>query len=422
MPTAAAYITPFKPMTIKRLLLQLGIDQATVSRSLDVSRALVSLVINRGYIPPSMRDIRERIEQLLVIRPDVDEWLKKNQTNITAIWQIEGEDLRDRKPSGANRRGRETNKMPAIVICNPNTDASKIKEEDYMLSQEAKKHFKMFRHPFLNDMEKDGDTYMGEDHRYILEVMDFAANHGGMVAVIGEVGSGKTSMRRELEKRIRRSGDIRIVYPRIIDKSRATASSLCDAIVYDLTDGKGTPKSRLEAKSRQVEQHLKDHCRSGMKVAMIIEEAQDLIANSHTIKMLKRFNEIEFEGKKTIGIILIGQSELSSVFDETVNYHMREVIRRFEVAIIRGLNGDLKTYLDHKFKRVGVDLKTIITDEGIKALSDRLTTKEGRRKVSIAYPLTVNRWMVRAMNEAVELGERIVTPEIINSLQGLEAL
>lgn len=421
--TSSPYHLQFRPLVLKRLVLGAGINQSEIARHMGRSRALVNLCINRGLIPPTLPDFREKMEAYLLGQQQAREWLAANDLTISDIWRVDGAALRNGQPAGAIRRSCETRKRPPLLPGDPRefVASQHIKEEDFMLSEQARKHFKLFRHPFLNDMDGREDTFMSEDHRYILEVMDFAANHGGMVAVIGEVGSGKTAMRRQLEARLRRQGDVRIVFPRIIDKSRATASSLCDAIIMDLKEGM-TPKLKLEAKSRQVEKLLHEHCNAGKKVAMIIEEAQDLAANDKTIKMLKRFNEIEYEGRKTIGIILIGQSELQSVFDESINYHMREVIRRFEVALIRGLNGDLKDYLQFKLKRVGVDIKTIITDEAIKALGARLTAKEERRKVSFAYPLTVNRWMVRAMNEAAELGEKIVTPEIVNALPGVEAL
>jgi type II secretory pathway predicted ATPase ExeA len=420
-----AYKMEFKPIVLKRLMLDLGLSQSDLAKIFPCSRTTINLAINKGYCPFTIPDFKQRIETHLTGLKAVSEWLRIHNCAMEAIWEIEGSKMKHISPAGTHKKMVETKKIRPIVPGDPEQDtASKhIREEDYMLTQLAKKQFKLFRHPFLNDMEGDGDTFMGEDHRYILEVMKFCSEHGGMVAIIGEVGSGKTAMRRELEKHIRKVGNIRIVFPRIIDKSRATAASLCDAIVSDLTEGTGEKlKQSLEAKSRQVEKHLKSHCRQGMKVVMIIEEAQDLVKNNATIKMLKRFNEIEFEGKKTIAIILVGQTELQSVFDESLNYHMREVIRRFEVAIIRGLNGDLKDYLTHKFKRVGVDVATIITDDAIQALSDRLSVKEGRRKISYAYPLTVNRWIVRAMNEASELGEKIITPEIINAMKGLEAI
>jgi type II secretory pathway predicted ATPase ExeA len=196
----------------------------------------------------------------------------------------------------------------------------------------------------------------------------------------------------------------------MIDKTRITAASICDAIILDLSDE--TPKLRLEQKTRQVERLLISRSKAGCHVCLIIEEAHDL--SVRILKLLKRFYEIEDGYKKALGIILIGQPELGNLFNEADHYDMREVIRRCQVAVIRGLNGNIKDYLALKFKRVGVKLDDVITDGAIKALAKRLSDKDTRGKViSNAYPLTINNYVTRAMNLAADMGESKVTEEVI---------
>ena len=198
-----------------------------------------------------------------------------------------------------------------------------------------------------------------------------------------------------------------------IDKSKITSASLCDAIVMDLSEE--TPRLRLEQKTRQVERLLVQRAKADCHVCLIIEEAHDLTVR--ILKLLKRFYEIEHGYKKALGIILIGQPELGDLFNEADHYDMREVIRRCQVAYIRGLNGNLRDYLDLKFKRVGADLKHVITDEAVTALSKRLKDKDHREKeFSKAYPLTVNNQMIRAMNLAYEMGEPKITDDVINAI------
>jgi len=97
---------------------------------------------------------------------------------------------------------------------------------------------------------------------------------------------------------------------------------------------------------------------------------------------------------------------------------MREVIRRVQVAEIRGLNGHLKDYLSVKFKRVGKNPEEIFSDEAYEALSKRLTSlsRDGKGKISHAYPLTVNNHVARALNLAHEMGEAKVTAEVVDAI------
>jgi len=114
----------------------------------------------------------------------------------------------------------------------------------------------------------------------------------------------------------------------MIDKTRITAASICDAIVMDLSDEK--PKAKHEQKTRQVERLLIARSKAGCHVCLLIEESQDL--SVRILKLLKRFYEIEDGYKKAMGIILIGQPELGSLFNEADHYDMREVIRRCQIA------------------------------------------------------------------------------------------
>lgn len=283
-----------------------------------------------------------------------------------------------------------------------------------MVNQDTLRHFKMFRNPFVGDIEKSTDIYKSDEHRYIEAAMLDTAKHGGFLAVIGEVGSGKTTMRREVMEQLKKESNVMVIFPQIIDKSRVNASSICDAIVMDLSEEK--PKNKLEHKTRQVQKLLMDRSRAGYQACLIIEEAHDL--STQTLKYLKRFYELEDGYKKLLGIILVGQTELKHMFNESQHVEMREVIRRVQIAEIRGLNGNLKEYLSVKFKRVGAKIDDLMDDDAINALGRRLTTEDGKGKkpVSHAYPLLVNNYTARAMNLAAEMGETRITAEVVEAI------
>ena len=204
-----------------------------------------------------------------------------------------------------------------------------------------------------------------------------------------------------------------MIFPQMIDKTRVNAGSICDAIIMDLSEQK--PKVKLEQKTRQVHQLLLERAKQGFRSVLIIEEAHDLHTN--TLKYLKRFYELEDGFRKLLGIILIGQVELKNLFNEGTHIEMREVIRRIQTAEIRGLNGNIKHYLQLKFKRIGAQAEDIFTDEALDALSRRLTTSDKHNKIiSHAYPLIVNNYAARAMNMAYEMGEKKVSETVISAI------
>lgn len=408
-----AYTAEFKPLAIKNLCLQCDISQGDIARGLNISRPLVNLIINKGYLPPTHPNIRAQVETFL-LQPEsgaaVNEWLAAQGMKLSEIWNASGDQLRNsyttkhgnRIIAGKNKQAFITG-VPEQILC----------REVVMLNAATMKHFKIFRHPFINDINQSTDIFKSEDHMFIEASMLDAAKNGGFLAVIGEVGSGKSTIRREVMVALKRESKILVVFPQIVDKGRVNAGSICDAIIMDLSEEK--PKIKQEHKTRQVTRLLQARRSAGYHVCLFLEEAHDLTTTA--LKHLKRIYEFEDGYNKLMSIVLIGQPELKQTLSEDQHPEMREVIRRIQKAEILGLNGDLRSYLALKFKRVGADISKIMTDEAIVALSKKLhTTGPGGKKVSHAFPLLVNNLVAEAMNEAVEMGYELVNETVVESL------
>ncbi|MDR3249400.1 MAG: AAA family ATPase [Treponema sp.] len=284
-----------------------------------------------------------------------------------------------------------------------------------MINLTTQKNFGLFRDPFTDDVMVAGDVYLNENSRFAEEYLYVTAKIGGMLALIGESGSGKTTIRRLALDRIQSEGlKIRVINPRIIDKGRLTASLICDAIISDCSTEH--PKRTLEAKARQVERILTNSSRSGYSHVLMIEEAHDL--SIQTLKYLKRFWEMEDGFKKLLAIVLIGQPEMKGKLDESKNWEAREIIRRIEVLELEPLDSkDITKYLDIKFKRLNRDRREIFTDDACAALGRKLLRQARNDTVySVAYPLLVNNWARKAMNLAASMKVKLVDADVVNSL------
>ncbi len=285
-----------------------------------------------------------------------------------------------------------------------------------MLSLQARKQFKLSRDPFTDDIAKPEDVYTNERISFAAEYLYQTAKGGGIMALLGESGSGKTTVRRLATDRwVREEQKVRMIVPRCIDKSRLTTGMICDAIVADCSTE--SPRRTLEGKARQVERILTNSSRSGWNHVLVIEEAHDL--SIATLKYLKRFWELEDGFKKLLAIVLVGQLEMKAKLDESKNWEAREVIRRIEVVELDPLadKDEIGEYLQLKFDRLGRQLAEVISPSGIEALATRLrrTTREGVA-YSVAFPLLVNNWTRRALNLAADLGADLVDAEVVMSL------
>ena len=286
-----------------------------------------------------------------------------------------------------------------------------IELENQMLTQEAMKHFKLFRNPFINDIRGVRDIFLNEDNRYILAAMKDVSRNQGILAVVGDSGAGKSVLRRLLLDELHNDGDISVIQPKIIDKTRATAAGICDAIIHDISSE--TPKRSMEAKARQVERLLMSAFKGGQRHVLIIEEAHDLTIP--VMKYLKRFWELEDGFSKLLGILLVGQTELHHRLDERRHYELREFIRRCMVVEVPPLDHDIDKYLKHKFERSGYEYERIMDDSAALALKERLQTRRNQSG-SLVYPQVINNLVAKAMNLCASLGEERVTDEIIKEL------
>ena len=411
-------LEPHMPLKLKGILMDYGVEQRAYARAIVQTEGYVKdkplsltaaakLIVKNEWpaLTPRKEIIRQTNEFLFSQGVPADV--------IRTAFEFDPDDIHHaRHPKGCHAGQHSRQPVP---------DIDPVETE--MLTPQAKKQFSLFRDPFTDDVQGPEDVFLSADQRYIREAMFATARHGGFIAVVGESGSGKTTLRRDMLDRIQREGlPVVAVQPRSFDKSTLTASAICHSIIDDLQPGAKVPRS-LEAQARLVEKMLINSSRAGNSHVLVIEEAHDL--NVSTLKYLKRFWEMEDGFKKLIGIILVGQPELKDRLDERRNYEAREVIRRCEIAELMPLDSVLEEYLRMKFKRVGADFSAIFAPDAIegmrtsaKLLIEVRDSRTGRvsKSFSNIYPLTVNRFVIRALNQAAEVGESRITAELVKEL------
>lgn len=394
-------------LRIVELLIDCGISRRDLSAATGVNRDRFTKTFLRENFPQVTRGadgrFRASIEAFIEKHTAAQAWLCTRALPVSAIWESIGEapHLKGKYPAGHGAKVHGRQNEPAIMPGNPLGLQIREEEKD-MLNPRTLRHFKLFSNPFAGEIRQEKDIFLGEEHIFLREMMLETARNCGMTAVIGEVGSGKSIMRKAVAGKLINEG-VKIIYPLIVDKSRISPSSLIDAIIMDISEE--TPKRSLEAKTRQAFRLLKNRAAAGLKQVLMIEEAHLLTAKA--IKCLKQIHELENGFDKVLGIIILGQPELKNLLDETMHPELREVIRRITVAEITDLGQEIEPYLKHKFSRIAQGrFPEIFAPDSIEALARRLL---GR-----CYPLAVNALAAKAMNLAADMGEAVVTPELVN--------
>lgn len=280
------------------------------------------------------------------------------------------------------------------------------------ISQEAIRTFRLSANPFQGDIQSGKDVYYSVEHLYVKNTLEQAARlQGCLIAVVGEVGSGKTTVKNNFIEEAEAKG-VKIIQPFMLDKSKLSVQHVEEALVYGLDPQAKLFRSR-EARNRQLTKLLQESTKAGRKHVLVVEEAQDL--PTIVLKVLKRLVEIKVGNKSCISIVMIGQPELLARLDASRNYHLRELINRTTVAQLQPFDDskDVRDYLALKFGR-GAKVFSFDAYEGIlEALSE---ARSGRR-VSAAYPLSINNLVIEALNQAAELGLETISAELIRGLR-----
>lgn len=154
-------------------------------------------------------------------------------------------------------------------------------------------HFGFAKDPFSTD-------YDTADQVRVRKLCSMAVNSGGVLAVVGERGIGKTvSVNRALA-----SISAKIVRVQTADKPRVSIGDIETAMILDLSDE--TPRRSKELRVRQLRRILGETT-GKHSVCIVLEEAHRM--HGSTLRALKTLRELEFAGRTNMfSVIMPGQS------------------------------------------------------------------------------------------------------------------
>lgn len=401
------------PLRLKQVLTDCGVSQSTIARKVGLQNARINELVNHGIWPRGVDRalLRKKITAEIREAGGDTSGLFKPLRPATTRTRAATKPTKKKPPQRANAAGARSKKTTTIQ----EDEAMLLRKQT--LSPETRRHFLLPRDPF-EDPSTQEDVYLNAELRYVRESMYQVARHGGFLAVIGESGAGKTTLRMELDERIKRDDQsVIIVEPYVLameadDKIGKTLRPhhIAEAIMSAVAPLAKT-KSSPEARFRQLHHALRDSARAGHSHVLLIEEAHCLPLA--TLKHLKRFRELRDGMKPLLAIILLGQPELELRLSEH-NPEVREVVQRIEKLTLPALSRDLTEYLKHRFTRVGMPLDKVFGPGAIDALREKLTPV--RASGTLLYPLAIANASTAAMNRAAEVKLPQVTADVVRGI------
>jgi len=374
---------------LKKILSNFEISQAEVARHCKISEAAFAQIVNHDIWPKITK--RSEIEKKIIIL------------------------LKARGIDHSNAFTTERNKISVKDIILEKEKPMFLRKQK--ISHAASQLFSL-REDSFGELKSQQELWVSSSIIRAREHMLSAAMNGGFLAVIGESGSGKSSIRKEMETRIANDHHpITLAKPYMIaaedtdTKGKVLKSNhIAESILSEIAPGEKL-KASPEGKFRQLHKHLKESHKSGRHVCILIEEAHSL--SIATIKHLKRLHEMETGYTKLLGIILIGQPELLDKLNER-NPEVREVVQRCEVISIPPIEEkDIPNFINQRLIKFGKTTSDIIDQSGISAISKILVNKSGESQL---YPLAINNLLIASINLAAHIGIPVVNEEIVKEV------
>ena len=203
--------------------------------------------------------------------------------------------------------------------------------------------------------------YQTASHRESLASMIYGIKERkGFISIIGEVGTGKTTLIYALLKHL--DEKINTVF---IFHTNITFDQLLKNILLEL----GIPVAEEEktALLRLLNEYLIQKLSQGKNLAVIIDEAQNL--SKEVMEELRMLSNLEAPHSKLLQIVLVGQPELEVKLnsENLRQFKQRIGIRRQIMPLSRA---ECKDYIDHRLKLVGSSSSKIFTTEAITLICD----------------------------------------------------
>ena len=160
--------------------------------------------------------------------------------------------------------------------------------------------------------------YMSGRHKEAMAHLSYGLSQGGcFIVLIGEVGTGKTTLCRNLLMELPEQVDVALILNANISEAELL-QTICDELKIKY-NAEHTQKQLLDF----INQHLLDAFAKNRHTVLIIDEAQ--LLSRDVLEQIRLLTNLETTKSKLLQIILIGQPELS---DMLVRNDLRQLAQR----------------------------------------------------------------------------------------------
>ena len=201
--------------------------------------------------------------------------------------------------------------------------------------------------------------FLSRSHREALAHLMYGIDAGeGFIVVIGQVGTGKTTLARTLLDRVGENLEVGFIF-----NPSSSAEELLAAINREFgIPASGATRTEL---IEQLNRFLLERRTRGKRTLLVIDEAQNL--EPDVLEQIRLLSNLETEREKLLQILLFGQPEL----DENLSRpDLRQLRQRITIRwCLRPLSrSETRSYVAHRLRVAGAGEAEFFTPGALRAL------------------------------------------------------
>jgi general secretion pathway protein A len=187
--------------------------------------------------------------------------------------------------------------------------------------------------------------FSSKGHKRAMAYLEYGLSQGeGFIIITGEVGAGKTTLMRNLFKRLESE---KILAVQIVNTHLDSGDILIMvAAALGLSYADTTKATLLLA----LEKFLYQCDQQGKRVLLVVDEAQNLSA--HTLEELRMLSNFQTDDKPLLQTFLLGQPEFrKTLLGENLRQLRQRVIATYHLGPMDLT--ETKAYIEHRLRKVG---------------------------------------------------------------------
>ena len=251
----------------------------------------------------------------------------------------------------------------------------------------------------LSKSFKQAEGFETDHHRQVLKDLKIAVHEGGIIALTGIVGSGKSALLNRLQDQLRDEGKLALSDSLTFTVPRVNLDTLKLALYYDLATEKDGDLTIKTEKSERMLIRVMRRCQK--PIVLFVDDGHDL--HAQTLRGLKQMIEKTARRGVRLTIVLAGHPRLKNDLRRPTQ---EETGARATVFDFEGIQGHQRRFITWLLEACAPEVapSDILAPDALELLAERLVT-----------PLQILDYLPRMLEQAYRLGEKPVTTTIVNS-------